>query len=114
MSSKFTLNRLIGVLLISVRHNNNAHVRLIQRVGEGLRDVFFNHRNAFELMDHDGLLSEFYGSDSGFGPAYYYMQEAIAPIMHRHQKMDILEIGKHLEQFDSTMFVNDTDDEFPM
>ncbi|WDK20925.1 beta-ketoacyl synthase domain-containing protein [Colletotrichum graminicola] len=78
---------------VIARHEANSHVRLIQRVGEGLRDVFFDGRNAFELMDHDGLLSEFYGSDSGFGPAYYYMQHAIAPILHRYQKMDILEIG---------------------
>ena len=82
------------IALISVRHVQNAHVRLIQRVGEGLLDVFQDGRNAFELMDHDGLLTEFYGSNSGFGPAYYYMQDAIAPITHRHQKMDILEIGK--------------------
>lgn len=50
-------------------------------------------------MDHDGLLSEFYASDSGFGPAYYYMQDAIRPIMHRYQKMDILEIGMLSEPF---------------
>ena len=80
--------------LISVRNARNAHVRLIHRVGEALLDVFQNRRNAFELMDHDGLLTEFYGSNSGFGPAYYYMQDAIAPITHRHQNMDILELGK--------------------
>ena len=82
------------IVLIRVRHAQNAHVRLIQRVGEGLVDVFQDGRNAFELMDHDGLLTEFYGSNSGFGPAYYYMQDAIAPITHRYQNMDILELGK--------------------
>ncbi|KAI8627214.1 beta-ketoacyl synthase domain-containing protein [Xylariaceae sp. FL1651] len=76
-----------------VEYGENAHVRLIQRVGEGLQDVFYEGRNAFELMDHDGLLTEFYGSDSGFGPAYYYLQDAIAPITHRYQNMDILELG---------------------
>ncbi|KAK2008309.1 beta-ketoacyl synthase domain-containing protein [Colletotrichum eremochloae] len=86
-------DQLADIQSIIYRHNANSHVRLIQRVGEGLQDVFFDGRNAFELMDHDGLLTEFYGSDSGFGPAYYYMQDALAPIMHRYQKMDILEIG---------------------
>ncbi|KAK2020720.1 beta-ketoacyl synthase domain-containing protein, partial [Colletotrichum zoysiae] len=76
-----------------VRHNANANVRLVQRVGQGMQDVFFDGRNPFELMDHDGLLTEFYGSSSGFGPSYYYMQEMLAPIMHRYQNMDILEIG---------------------
>ena len=71
---------------------SNASLRLIQRVGEGLSQVMYEGRNAFELMDHDGLLSEFYGS-VGFGPAYYYLQQALAPIMHRFQNMDILEIG---------------------
>ncbi|KAF6803240.1 beta-ketoacyl synthase domain-containing protein, partial [Colletotrichum musicola] len=75
------------------RHVDNSQIRLIQRVGEGLADVFFHDRNAFELMDHDGLLTEFYGSDCGFGPAYFYMQDALAPILHRYPKMDILEIG---------------------
>ncbi|KAF6837163.1 beta-ketoacyl synthase domain-containing protein [Colletotrichum plurivorum] len=75
------------------KHVDNSQVRLIQRVGEGLENVFFHDRNAFELMDHDGLLTEFYGSDCGFGPAYHYMQDALAPILHRYPKMDILEIG---------------------
>lgn len=68
-------------------------MRLIQRVGENLQEVFQENRNAFDLMDHDGLLTEFYGSDSGFGPAYYYLQHCIAPLTHRYQNMDILEIG---------------------
>ncbi len=78
---------------MGVRHVLNAHVRLIQRVGENLLEVFQENRNAFELMDHDGLLTEFYGSNSGFGPAYYYLQHCIAPLTHRYQNMDILEIG---------------------
>ena len=78
---------------MGVRHVLNPHVRLIQRVGENLLEVFQENRNAFELMDHDGLLTEFYGSTSGFGPAYYYLQQCIAPITHRYQNMDILEIG---------------------
>ncbi|KAI6403654.1 putative PKS/NRPS-like protein biosynthetic cluster [Pyricularia oryzae] len=75
------------------QHNANANIRLVQRVGQGLEDVFFHGRNPFELMDHDGLLTEFYGSSSGFGPSYYYMQDVLAPIMHRYQNMDVLEIG---------------------
>jgi hybrid polyketide synthase/nonribosomal peptide synthetase ACE1 len=78
---------------MGVRHVLNEHVRLIQRVGENLLEVFQENRNAFELMDHDGLLTEFYGSNSGFGPAYYYLQHCIAPFTHRYQNMDILEIG---------------------
>ncbi|PMD41855.1 beta-ketoacyl synthase domain-containing protein [Hyaloscypha variabilis F] len=75
------------------KHIHNAHIRLIQRVGEGILEVFQEDRNAFELMDHDGLLTEFYGSATGFGPAYYYLQRCISPITHRYQNMDILEIG---------------------
>ena len=85
-----------NVALTITRFIQHAHVRLIQRVGEGLVDVFKDSRNEFELMDHDGLLTEFYGSHSGFGPAYHYMRDAIAPITHRYQKMDLLEIGKKI------------------
>ena len=82
-----------NVALMSVRNVSNPHVHLIQRVGEGLLEVFYEDRNPFELMDHDGLLTEFYSCSTGFGPAYSYMQHCIAPIIHRYQNMDILEIG---------------------
>ncbi|KAF6813194.1 beta-ketoacyl synthase domain-containing protein [Colletotrichum sojae] len=91
--SEWERDQLSDIQDLVARHVDNSQIRLIQRVGEGLEDVFFHDRNAFELMDHDGLLTEFYGSDSGFGPAYYYMQDALAPILHRYPKMDILEIG---------------------
>lgn len=45
-------------------------------------------------MDHDGLLTEFYGDVLGFGPAYYYFQQHVAQVSHRYPCMDILEIGK--------------------
>jgi SAM-dependent methyltransferase len=44
-------------------------------------------------MDHDGLLTEFYGSPKSYGNAYNYFAKLIRQISHRHQKMNILEIG---------------------
>lgn len=51
-------------------------------------------QSPFELMDHDGLLTEFYTNKLSFGPALYYTQDLVAQIAHRFQSMDILEIGK--------------------
>lgn len=49
--------------------------------------------NIFEIMNHDGLLTEFYERALGFEPAYHYLRELVAQIVHRYQNMDILEIG---------------------
>lgn len=83
------------------RHAYHPHVRLIQRVGEHLDDIFAEKRNAFDVMDHDGLLTEFYGDVLGFGPAYNYFQQHVAQISHRYPNMDVLEIGKPREYISS-------------
>lgn len=51
-------------------------------------------QSPFELMDHDGLLTEFYTNKLSFGPALYYAQDLVSHIAHRFQSMEILEIGK--------------------
>lgn len=51
-------------------------------------------QSPFDLMDHDGLLTEFYTNKLSFGPALYYAQDLVSQIAHRFQSMDILEIGK--------------------
>ncbi|OBT71831.1 Hybrid PKS-NRPS [Pseudogymnoascus sp. 05NY08] len=68
-------------------------IRLIQRVGENMLDVIRDNRNPFDLMDHDGLLTEFYGSTISYGHSYHYFQKLCAQINHRYQNMDVLEIG---------------------
>ncbi|OQE31496.1 hypothetical protein PENSTE_c001G10122 [Penicillium steckii] len=68
-------------------------IRLIQRVGENMIDVIRDNRNPFDLMDHDGLLTEFYGSTISYGHSYHYFQKLCAQINHRYQNMDVLEIG---------------------
>ncbi|RAH47735.1 putative polyketide synthase [Aspergillus brunneoviolaceus CBS 621.78] len=74
---------------------NVAHpfVRLIQRVGEGALETLRNNENAFDLMDHDGLLTEFYGGTVSYGHSYHYYQRLLAQINHRYQNLDVLEIG---------------------
>lgn len=69
-------------------------VRLIQRVGEGALSTLQNNENAFKLMDHDGLLTEFYGGTMSYGYAYRYFQKLVEQIKHRYQNLDVLEIGK--------------------
>lgn len=68
-------------------------MRLVQRVGENLLSVVRGHQNSFDLMDHDGLLTEFYSNTLSFGPALQYAQELVSQIAHRFQSLDILEIG---------------------
>ncbi|EAW13520.1 putative polyketide synthase [Aspergillus clavatus NRRL 1] len=74
---------------------NVAHpfVRLIQRVGEGALDTLRNNTNAFDLMDHDGLLTEFYGGTVSYGNSYHYYQRLLGQINHRDQNLNVLEIG---------------------
>ncbi|KAJ4181992.1 hypothetical protein NW755_010680 [Fusarium falciforme] len=77
-----------------IRQNvSHPFVRLIQRVGEGALDTLRNNRNAFDLMDHDGLLTEFYGSTVSYGHSYSYYQRLLKQINHRYQNLDVLEIG---------------------
>lgn len=73
---------------------SHPFVRLIQRVGEGALDALRNNKNAFDLMDHDGLLTEFYGGTVSYGHSYNYYQRLLAQINHRYQNLDVLEIGK--------------------
>ena len=73
---------------------SHPFVRLIQRVGEGALDALRNNKNAFDLMDHDGLLTEFYGGTVSYGHSYNYFQRLLAQINHRYQNLDVLEIGK--------------------
>lgn len=70
-------------------------MRLIQRVGEGVLDTFRNSANPFDLMDHDGLLTEFYGGTVSYGHSYSYYQRMLEQINHRYKNLDVLEIGKH-------------------
>lgn len=51
------------------------------------------NKNAFDLMDHDGLLTEFYGGTVSYGHSYNYYQTMLEQINHRYQNMDVLEIG---------------------
>ncbi|GAB1197712.1 hypothetical protein APSETT444_007015 [Aspergillus pseudonomiae] len=71
----------------------HPHVRLVQRIGQNLLSTVRSNGNPFDLMDHDGLLTEFYTNTLSFGPALHYAQELVAQIAHRYQSMDILEIG---------------------
>lgn len=74
---------------------NHEHpfVRLVQRVGEGALETLRNNTNAFDLMDHDGLLTEFYGGTVSYGHSYNYYQTMLEQINHRYQNLDVLEIG---------------------
>lgn len=44
-------------------------------------------------MDHDGLLTEFYASHASFGSSLFDLQNLTSRIIHRYQRMNILEIG---------------------
>ena len=81
--------------LINCRNKSHPFVRLIQRVGEGVIDTFRNSENPFDLMDHDGLLTEFYGGIVSYGHSYSYYQRLLEQINHRYKNLDVLEIGKY-------------------
>lgn len=68
-------------------------MRLFQRVGEHLANAIREDENVFEVMNHDGLLGEFYEKCLGCPQAYYYLCELVGQIIHRYQNMNILEIG---------------------
>ncbi|XP_044718107.1 polyketide synthase dehydratase domain-containing protein [Hirsutella rhossiliensis] len=77
-----------------IRQNaSHPFVRLIQRVGEGAVETLRENKNAFDLMDHDGLLTEFYGGTVSYGHSYNYYQTMLEQINHRYQNLDVLEIG---------------------
>lgn len=71
-------------------------MRLTQRVGEGAVETLRANRNPFDLMDHDGLLSEFYGGTVSYGHSYNYYQTMLEQINHRFQNLDVLEIGQSI------------------
>jgi hypothetical protein len=81
--------------LTNCRNKAHPFVRLIQRVGEGVIDTFRNNDNPFDLMDHDGLLTEFYGGTVSYGHSYSYYQRLLEQINHRYKNLDVLEIGKY-------------------
>lgn len=68
-------------------------MRLIQRVGEAAVETLRNDQNAFDLLDHDGLLTELYGGETSYGQSYYYYKQMLGQVSHRFPNMDILEIG---------------------
>ncbi|KAG5936300.1 Type I Iterative PKS [Claviceps sorghi] len=72
----------------------HPHVAIIYRIGENLADIIIHGiQNPFELINHDGLLSEFYADPRSIGPCLDYLEDLVSQIAHRHQHMDILEIG---------------------
>ncbi|KPA36513.1 polyketide synthase, partial [Fusarium langsethiae] len=82
------------IMQICESYFHHPHVRLIHRIGQNLDEIMIHGtRNAFQLMDHDGLLTEFYTNTRSFGPSLYYFQHLSSQIAHRHQNMDILEVG---------------------
>ncbi|OAP54232.1 hypothetical protein AYL99_11333 [Fonsecaea erecta] len=79
---------------IMIQENiSQPFVRLIQRVGEGALETFRNDENAFDLLDHDGLLTEFYSGEVSYGQSYYYYQRILEQITHRYPNLDVLEVG---------------------
>ncbi|KIW31320.1 uncharacterized protein PV07_02977 [Cladophialophora immunda] len=79
---------------VMIRENiSQPFVRLIQRVGEAALDTFRNDENAFDLLDHDGLLTEFYSGEISYGQSYYYYQRILEQINHRYPNLDVLEVG---------------------
>lgn len=46
-------------------------------------------------MDHDGLLTEFYGGTVSYGHSYSYYQRLLEQINHRYKNLDVPEIGKY-------------------
>ncbi|OAG36753.1 hypothetical protein AYO21_09026 [Fonsecaea monophora] len=81
-------------LEVMIRENiSQPFVRLIQRVGEAALDTFRNDENAFDLLDHDGLLTEFYSGEVSYGQSYYYYQRILEQLNHRYPNLDVLEIG---------------------
>lgn len=79
--------------LIEHDAKNSPDSRLIRRVGENLLRIIRSNENPFSLMDHDGLLTEYYRVALGFGPLQVACQDIVSQITHRYQNMDILEIG---------------------
>ena len=79
----------------SSRNISQPFVRLIQRVGEGALHTFRNNENAFNLLDHDGLITEFYSGEVSYGQSYYYYQRLLEQINHRYPNMDVLEVGTY-------------------
>ncbi|KAL7910362.1 putative polyketide synthase [Trichoderma velutinum] len=74
-------------------YKRDATIRLIQRVGETILLALREDINPFDILDRDGLLTEFYGATESYGVVYRYFADLIGQIVHRHQNMNILEIG---------------------
>ncbi|KAI8165607.1 beta-ketoacyl synthase domain-containing protein [Colletotrichum sp. SAR 10_70] len=76
-----------------VGNSYHPRVRFVQRVGENLFSVTCQGQSPFDLMDHDGWLTEFYTNKLSFAPALHYARDLVGQIAHRFQSMDVIEIG---------------------
>jgi SAM-dependent methyltransferase len=65
-------------------------------VGENLLAISRQDANAIEIMNHDGLLGEFYEKCLGCPEAYHYLGELVSQLSHRYPNMNVLEIGKSI------------------
>ena len=54
-----------------------------------------NNENAFDLLDNDGLLTEFYSGEISYGQSYHYYKQIIEQVNHRYPNMDVLEVGAY-------------------
>ncbi|KAK9774856.1 putative Beta-ketoacyl synthase domain-containing protein [Seiridium cardinale] len=71
----------------------HPHIKMVKRVSENALATIREKSNPFLWMDNDGLLEEFYKSYLTSGPGWLYGADLVNQICHRHQNMDILEIG---------------------
>ena len=84
------------------RNISDPFIRIVHRVGEGALDLFRKNENAFDVLDHDGLLTEFYSGEASQALSYHYYQQMLEQIVHRHPGMDVLEVGMYNESLSST------------
>lgn len=69
-------------------------MRLIQRVGKELISIVRGNGDPLDIMNRDGLFTEYYTNKLAFGSAIHVVQDLVSQIAHRYQSIDILEIGK--------------------
>lgn len=82
-----------AIKALIAEHARHPFIRLLERVGENILPSLRQDLNPFEILDRDGLLTEFYGATESYGIAYRYFEDLVGQIGHRHQNMDVLEIG---------------------
>ncbi|KAF4766473.1 hypothetical protein HAV15_010469 [Penicillium sp. str.  len=74
-------------------NSSHPHVRLIQRVGKELISIVRGNGDPLDIMNRDGLFTEYYTNKLAFGSAIHVVQDLVSQIAHRYQSIDILEIG---------------------